>query len=1305
MYNKGTTAEITTGIQDAKGNDLVNLGAGPITVSSPLTPADTTPPTTPTAVLTTDGTQVVLQFNETMSGTLPAASAFSVNVNGTPTTPTAVARSGASLVLTLPSPVTPGTDVVTVSYTDPTGGNDANAAQDTAGNDVASFGPLSASADIAPPAAPGLAVSSGKLQITGVEAGASLKVFDGATDVTAKFSLALSGSTWVATPLQGQFNGAAQNFTVRQTDAAGNQSAASTATAANLDSTPDAPTVTGGLNFSGTSTTLTGTSEAGASVRVSLGSFIGAATADSNGLWTVIVPKAMGPNILVNDNATATATVTATNPLYNYASAGTSATLSHDTLAPTAAVSATFNFVSDTAPVNTALGSPLLSDHITKTAVQTVSGTYTGTLGAGEAVQVKLNNGSWVNATVDTANHTWSIDRTLAASFGTYINGALTTDGSGTISARVADLAGNASTAGSQAFTLDTLGPKFTSAALTAKSESEYAWLNAGDTVEVTVSVDDVVYVNGTPTLKVLVRNGAALNTIAQDYDEVTASYLRGSGSNTLVFGFSIGALQNDTLGYALGLGIAVKADSLALTGGAAIQDGAGNDVSTLFNGTSPNASYKVDNTSAVVAKALSLGQQVIFTQGVDIPLSISEGEANFYLVNDTVTIQSAADLKALVADATDNNADGDNATLDALYNSVQSPFVADRSAVMGTGGLITGNYHAYSIDHAGNYYRYGTTLQVTAAAQVVSYRLLDAVAGAGAEFVTTNGVTQVQKLSNLDRDVVLVLKYSENVSAQGPAPTGSEYGLLKMFNGATDTGYGLRLTTDWATTAALRAAGTLASDEVAMTSAQSGNLGAGFSTNATWDHVALQILSGMALYNGSGSSGYSAVTASTIGGGAASQTWAPAGQASDYYIYKSATYGQVLDDIQGQYSGDFYNDAGLTTPSNTYTNAANQALHFDLWSNKLTEMGQGKQYVALINRNEGFTLSAGLNGLHDTAAMALLNTYDGNTINTAQPDANGLVNLSTNGLKPGSYDVWLYDEVGNFSLANAGAPIVVREAGGTAFTTVSNNYTSQRLYIGVNADDRETTYVYLVREPDPGSTSQWPITLPALQVTEGSAYNMVGFNFDQLDTTSRAYWTVMYAGDTTSWLTNISTLAGTRGLTGYSTWVAPAMYAVVAVDGDGTQTYWGSVRVDKDYKSDNLTQILHRFDPVAFQQLTWQSGGSDVSATSSASTAGTAGSNDLTLQMVLDREDGPGMVLGDHVKVYADGELVYDYQEHGGAGQLMTDLTLAIDLSQVSAGNRADGQVVLSLKYEHYGNSATPVVMDMADHWTYRIF
>jgi len=135
---------------------------------------------------------------------------------------------------------------------------------------------------------------------------------------------------------------------------------------------------------------------------------------------------------------------------------------------------------------------------------------------------------------------------------------------------------------------------------------------------------------------------------------------------------------------------------------------------------------------------------------------------------------------------------------------------------------------------------------------------------------------------------------------------------------------------------------------------------------------------------------------------------------------------------------------------------------------------------------------------------------------------------------------------------------------------------------------------------------------------------------------------------------------------------------------------------------ADIQNAAIYRIDPVAFQQLTWQSGGGDVSATSSASTAGTAGSNDLTLQLVLDRENGPGMVLGDHVKVYADGELVHDYCERGTSGKLTTDLILDVDLSNVSAANRADKSVLLSLEYVHAGNSQTSVVADMIDKVTY---
>src|SRR5207237_390781 len=55
------------------------------------------------------------------------------------------------------------------------------------------------------------------------------------------------------------------------------------------------------------------------------------------------------------------------------------------------------------------------SDYITSTASQTVSGTFTGTLGAGESIQVSADGGTtWVSAT--TSGSTWSASGvTLAA--------------------------------------------------------------------------------------------------------------------------------------------------------------------------------------------------------------------------------------------------------------------------------------------------------------------------------------------------------------------------------------------------------------------------------------------------------------------------------------------------------------------------------------------------------------------------------------------------------------------------------------------------------------------------------------------------------------------------------------------------------------------------------------------------------------------------------------------------------------------------------------------------------------------------
>ena len=96
-------------------------------------------PTLEGAVTSTDGTKVILTFSEDLNAAAPTNTRFtvkvgnvSVSLGGTP------AVSNLEVTLTLAAAVT--TDqAVTVSYADPTSGNDATAVQDTAGNDADSF--------------------------------------------------------------------------------------------------------------------------------------------------------------------------------------------------------------------------------------------------------------------------------------------------------------------------------------------------------------------------------------------------------------------------------------------------------------------------------------------------------------------------------------------------------------------------------------------------------------------------------------------------------------------------------------------------------------------------------------------------------------------------------------------------------------------------------------------------------------------------------------------------------------------------------------------------------------------------------------------------------------------------------------------------------------------------------------------------------------------------------------------------------------------------------------------------------------
>lgn len=129
-------------IKDAAGNNATLTLAAPGAANSlganKALVIDTTAPTISTAVLNSTGTSIVLTYNETLSATTAATSAFAVSDSGTAVSLSSVTASGFSVTLALASTINIGR-VVTLSYTDPTGSDDASAIQDSVGNDAISL--------------------------------------------------------------------------------------------------------------------------------------------------------------------------------------------------------------------------------------------------------------------------------------------------------------------------------------------------------------------------------------------------------------------------------------------------------------------------------------------------------------------------------------------------------------------------------------------------------------------------------------------------------------------------------------------------------------------------------------------------------------------------------------------------------------------------------------------------------------------------------------------------------------------------------------------------------------------------------------------------------------------------------------------------------------------------------------------------------------------------------------------------------------------------------------------------------------
>ena len=119
----------------ADGDNPLAGGLGAVDVAQ----VDGVRPEFVSAETSTDGRSIVLAFSEALSATTAAAGSFTVAVvTGTAPGVSGVSASGKTVTLGLDGALTEE-QAVTVTYADPTQGDDANAIQDGAGNDAASF--------------------------------------------------------------------------------------------------------------------------------------------------------------------------------------------------------------------------------------------------------------------------------------------------------------------------------------------------------------------------------------------------------------------------------------------------------------------------------------------------------------------------------------------------------------------------------------------------------------------------------------------------------------------------------------------------------------------------------------------------------------------------------------------------------------------------------------------------------------------------------------------------------------------------------------------------------------------------------------------------------------------------------------------------------------------------------------------------------------------------------------------------------------------------------------------------------------
>jgi hypothetical protein len=627
-----TSAELT-----AQGLHTISVAstdaAGNTSTGTTQFTLDTVAPTTPSLGAVRDAGGLVENGMTNsdfpvFTGTADAGSQVTIS-EGVDSLGSTVANNAGLWTVTASSPFAEGLHTVTISATDAAGNISAGAATSLTVDMTAPSVTVAStiSDDTGASTTDGLTNDKTPTFTGTAEAGSQVTLNDNGTIVATV--TADGAGLWTATTTELTAQGL-HTITVTATDAAGNTGSVSTGFT--LDSVMATVTVSSFGDDTGVSTTdkitsdttptFNGTAEANSIVTLTdNGTFLGSATADSNGLWTVT-------STALADQGAHTITVTAADAAGNTSSVNTGLTL--DSVAPSVTVASTIS--GDTGASTT---DGLTSDK---------TPTFNGTAEAGSQVTLTDNGVVIATVTADGAG-LWTATS----------NVELTAQGLHTITVTAADTAGNTSSVNT-GFTLDTVVPGVT--------------VNGAIGDDTGASTTDKITSDTTPTFTgtaeansqvTLTDNGTVVATVTADGGGLwtaTTTELTAQGLHTITVTATDAAGNTGSVSTGFSLDSVVPTVTIASFG-----DDTGTPGDKITKDTTP--------TFGGTAEANSV---VVLTDNGTIVATVNASSSGLWTATtDALTTQGAHAVTVTATDAAGNvgSAGSYNFTLDTLAPTV----------------------------------------------------------------------------------------------------------------------------------------------------------------------------------------------------------------------------------------------------------------------------------------------------------------------------------------------------------------------------------------------------------------------------------------------------------------------------------------------------------------------------------------------------------------------------------------------------------------------------------------------------------